>query len=144
MNPKSANSSPTNNPARCGHRFANGARCRLPVRDPDSLFCPRHAKLPQNHREPADLAASLTAGLSEFNSAVPINDFLSLLLLLLSQNRISPRRAAVLAYITNQLLRTLSAMEKEAENDDPKNIAPKIIWDIPRPERDQRDQPSCP
>ena len=144
MNAKSAKPSPVNDSVRCSQRFANGKRCRLPTADADSRFCPSHAKLPENQREPADLAATLTTGLGEFTSAAPINDFLSRLLLLLAQNRISPRRAAVLAYITNQLLRTLSAMEKEAEDDDPKNSAPTIIWDIPGPKHEQRDQPSCP
>jgi hypothetical protein len=65
-------------------------------------------------------------------------------LLLLAQNRISARRAAVLAYITNQLLRTLSAMEKETAAEDPKNAPVQIIWDLPCPPHEQRDQPSCP
>ena len=43
------------------------------------------------------------------------------------QNRISVPRAAVLAYITNQLLRTVSIMDKEN---------PQIICGMPRPERD--------
>ena len=142
MNAKSAKPSPVNDSVRCSQRFANGKRCRLPTADADSRFCPSHAKLPENQREPADLAATLTAGLGEFKSPAPINDFLSRLLLLLAQNRISPRRAAVLAYITNQLLRTLSAMDKEAENDDPKNAPVKVIWDLPAPAHEKRDDPS--
>ena len=51
----------------------------------------------------ADTPASLTGDLNEFPSAIPINDFLARLILLLAENKISPRRAAVLAYITNQL-----------------------------------------
>ena len=43
------------------------------------------------------LSAELIAGLTEFESAVPINDFLSRLLLLQAQERIPPRRAAVMA-----------------------------------------------
>jgi hypothetical protein len=100
-----------NNSARCTHRFANGRRCRLSAANLDSVFCPSHASLPENLREPA--AASLTADLKEFRSALPINDFLARLLLLLAENKISPRRAAVLAYITNQLLRTLPAIDRE-------------------------------
>jgi len=144
MNTKSANSSPANDSSRCEHRFAKGTRCRLPVLNPNTAFCHRHAKLLENSRATADLAANLTDGLGEFTSAAPINDFLSRLLLLLAQNRISPRRAAVLAYITNQLLRTLSAMEKEAEDDDPKNAGVKVIWDLPCPKHEQMDPTSCP
>ena len=144
MNAKAAKPSPLNDSSRCSQQFANGKRCRILINDPDSRFCPSHAKLAENCRETADLADTLTDGLAEFTSAAPINDFLSRLLLLLAQNRICPRRAAVLAYITNQLLRTLSAMEKEAEDHDPKNAPVKIIWDIPGPKREQGDQPSCP
>jgi len=139
MNPKSANSSLAGDSARCQHRFANSQSCRLPVSNLDSRFCPRHAKLPENQREPADLAVTLTTGLGELTSAASINDFLSRLLLLLAQNRISPRRAAVLAYITNQILRTVCAMEKAAEINHPKNAPVQIIWDIPGPARAQRD-----
>jgi hypothetical protein len=86
--------------SRCRHTYVNGRRCRLPLPDQDSAFCPRHAKLPENQINP-DNSANLTAGLTEFTSAEPVNEFLSRLLLLLGQNRISPRRASVLAYIAS-------------------------------------------
>ena len=124
-----------NSPAdasRCQHRFSNGTRCRLPVPAADARFCSRHAKLPQNRAAAADLADTLTAGLGEFHSAANINDFLSRLLLLVAQDRISPRRAAVLAYITNQLLRTVAALDRENE---PQHQHPTIIWDMPGPPR---------
>ena len=143
MNAKSAKSSRINDSSRCTQRFANGKRCRISAQ-PDSTFCPSHAKLSANRRQAADLSATLTGGLDEFTSPAAINDFLSRLLLLLAQNRISPRRAAVLAYITNQLLRTLSAMEKEAEDHGPKKTLVKVIWDLPGPKHEQGDQPSCP
>src|SRR5258708_7483915 len=94
-----------NNSFRCTHRFANGMRSRLLTLEAGSVFC-AHVNSVENQREPADTAAALTADLKEFRSAIPINDFLARLLLLLAENKISPRRAAVLAYITNQLLRT--------------------------------------
>jgi len=136
MTQQSTNSSFINNSARCTHRFANGKRCRLSASNVDSLYCPIHAKLPENQVEPADTAATLTADLKEFRSAIPINDFLARLLLLLAQQKISPRRAAVLAYITNQLLRTLPAIDRELKpNEDPDEPV-KFISDLPRPERD--------
>ena len=154
MNTKSANSSPANVSLRCQHRFARGSRCRLPASGRQvpadesfagnevSAFCHRHAKLLENQRATADLAATLTDGLAGFTSAAPINNFLSRLLLLLAQDRICARRAAVLAYITNQLLRTVSAMEQEAAAHDPKNAPVKIIWDIPRPAHEPKDPAS--
>jgi len=61
---------------------------------PELPFCAAHDRLPQNQPEPAEIASTLTSNLDDFTSAAQINDFLARLLLLL-------------AYITNQLLRTL-------------------------------------
>ncbi len=139
MNANSVNSSPTNDSSRCEHRFAKGARCRLPALGAHTVFCHRHAKLLENRCATADLTATLTDGLGQFKSPAAINDFLSRLLFLLAQDRISCRRAAVLAYITNQLLHTVSAMEQAVAK--PKNTPVRVIWDTPRPARENGDQP---
>lgn len=120
---------------RCNHKTPTGRRCRLNAISSASGLCPRHASLP-----PAsdDLSASFPAGLDEFMSAVQINAFLSQLALLLVQDRISPRRAAVLAYIHSLLLRTLPAVqiELDPEPDDPE---PRILFNLPRPDRSTSD-----
>jgi hypothetical protein len=111
-------------------------RCRL-IGFGSQPFCPKHTQVvtpPQLN--PAEIASTLTANLDDFTSAAQINDFLSRLLLLLAQDKISTRRAAVLAYITNQLLRTLPAIAKE-ENAEPA----QIIFDMPGPERENLPQP---
>jgi hypothetical protein len=136
MTQQTAKPSFINDSSRCTHRFANGKRCRLFASHLDSAFCPGHAGLPEDHRELADTAASLTADLREFRSAIPINDFLARLLLLLAENKISPRRVAVLAYITNQLLRTLPAIDRELNPTPGKREPVDFIFDAPRPERD--------
>jgi hypothetical protein len=135
MNPHFAKPSTINNSARCNHRFPNGMRCRL-FAFGSLPFCPKHtepAAMPPP--DPAEIASTLTANLDDFTSAAQINDFLSRLLLLLAQDKISTRRAAVLAYITNQLLRTLPAIAKE-ENSEPT----QIIFDMPGPDRDRPDR----
>jgi hypothetical protein len=132
MTPQFAKSSSMNDPARCNYRFPNGMRCRL-IGFGTQPFCPKHTQVaapPQP--DPAEIASTLTVNLDDFTSAAQINDFLARLLLLLAQDKISTRRAAVLAYITNQLLRTLPAIAKE-ENAEPT----KIIFDMPGPERDR-------
>ena len=124
MNPQSANSSSINSSARCSHRFPNGMRCRL-FASGSQPFCPKHTQptvLPPP--DPAEIASTLTANLDDFTSAAQINNFLSRLLLLLAQDKIATRRAAVLAYITNQLLRTLPAIAKE------ENAEPQVILDM--------------
>jgi hypothetical protein len=114
-------------------------RCRL-VGFGSQPFCPKHTQAaapPQP--DPTEIASTLTANLDDFTSAAQINDFLSRLLLLLAQDKISTRRAAVLAYITNQLLRTLPAIAKE-ENAEPT----QIIFDMPGPDRDRPPQDQNP
>lgn len=115
MTQSAANPSSTNAISRCTHRYANGRRCRISS-GPNPNFCRLHSNLPQNLPDPAQIAAILSADLDDFTSALQVNDFLSRLLLLLAQDKISTRRAAVLAYITNQIIRTLAVIAKE-END---------------------------
>ena len=129
--------------ARCQNRTPAGRRCHMPAANIDTPFCFQHARAHQKQKDAADLAASLTGQLTEFTSASDINQVLSNLLILLSQNRISPRRAAVLAYITNQLLRTLPAIQEELEAQSPEDAAaPVLIMDVPRPIRPQPGQPA--
>jgi len=133
MNQKHANSNSDNSSARCQHLFVNGTRCRLLVPNADSLFCPRHAKLPQHEQELSDLSSTLMADLTDFKSALPINEFLSRLLRYQTSGRVAPRRAAVMAYTCNLLLRTLPAIEHEVK---PQDDETRIIIDMPRPDRD--------
>ncbi len=141
MNKKTPNSCSTNDSPRCQHRTATGRRCRLRVLDASSQLCLRHAHLQQQKREVADLAPDLVGELVRFQSASDINQVLSKLLLLLSQDRISPRRAAVLAYINSLLLRTLPAIEQELHPKSNQHSAPPTyVIDIPGPPREQPHQ----
>jgi hypothetical protein len=83
-------------------------------------------------QEPPETALTLIADLKEFRSAIPINEFLARLLLLLAENKISARRAAVLAYITNQLLRTLPAIDRELNPTEDPDESTQLIFDAPR------------
>jgi hypothetical protein len=131
-----AKSSRINDASRCTQLFSNGKRCRLFAK-PDSTLCPKHAGT-----EAGELAATLTSGLDEFTSAAPINQFLSRLLLLLAQDRISPRRGAVMAYTANLLLRSVTVMEqKTAAAQDPKKRPVNIIWNLPRPPHEREGLP---
>jgi hypothetical protein len=132
MTQHTANSRFINNSARCIYLYPNGRRCRLYPTAVNPNFCPAHAPLPANQPDAAEIASTLTVNLDDFTSAAQINDFLSRLLLLLAQDKISTRRAAVLAYITNQLLRTLPAIAKEENSE-----GTTIIFDMPGPERDR-------
>jgi hypothetical protein len=105
-----------NDSARCRHFTADGRRCRLAVLDPRSHLCFRHSALlavsqPQNDSE--DLSAELLPELSQFSSGLDIHKFLARLLILIIKGRISPRRASVMAYVTNQLLHSHRAIARD-------------------------------
>jgi hypothetical protein len=121
-----------NQPERCLHRTKCGRRCRRPAAGPESRFCERHEGIDDADHKP-DLSLALTAGLQKLDSPAALSEFLSRLLLLLSQDRISPRRAAVLAYVTNQILRAVSAVERQAtKNEEGTHI--EYVIGIPRPQ----------
>jgi hypothetical protein len=95
---------------RCQYRYANGKRCRLSGSKPHSGFCSHHFSLSNpgasqhSYNDSEDLSADLLPELSQLSRAIDLRQFLVRLLALVTQGRISPRRAAVLSYITNQLI----------------------------------------
>jgi len=97
--------------------------------DSSTGLCFRHAGL-QFQPSDEDLSTAFGGLLTGLQSACGIHDFLSQLTVLLVQNRISTRRAAILAYLGQTLLRTLPAIQDELEPE------PQIIFDLPRPKRD--------
>ncbi len=135
MNEQSAKSNafkkPLTDPTRCQHSFPSGRRCRMPVSDLHTGLCAHHFR-ERLIREEADLSTALVGELKKFETAGEVNDVLSRLLILVSQDRVSPRRAAVMAYICNLLLRSVPK---------PENEPPEIIFDAPRPERSYPDEP---
>ena len=101
----------------CRHRVRTGAYCRLPVSDPKTGLCFRHASLRLQQVDSGDLSEELVCGIKEFDSAVDINHVLGELYKLLAANKISPRRGAVMAYTCSLLLRTLPAVDEELERE---------------------------
>ncbi len=97
---------------RCAHRSSGGRRCRLSVSDPRSVFCPQH-RSEQLEEEAADHFSYLSRNFQYFQTAQGINYSLMNLYQLLAQNRISPRRAAVLSHICGLLLRTLPQIDAD-------------------------------
>jgi hypothetical protein len=75
-----------------------------------------------------ELSAELLTELSEFDTATPINKYLERLPVLATRGRVTPRCATVLAYLTNPLLHSIHALDRED--------AAEIIFDLPRPKRD--------
>lgn len=97
---------------RCTHRSSSGRQCRLAVSDAQSGLCPHHYA-EQKEKERADVSDILFKFSQGFQTAQGINHSLRNLYWLAAQNRISTRRAAVLAYIGSLLLRTLPAIDAD-------------------------------
>ena len=114
---------------RCTHRFPNGKRCRNSASDSHFGLCLNQ----QMPNDSADLSAELLPELSEFSAGTDIRQFLARLLTLVVKGRVSPRRASVLAYITNQLLHSHRSIILETT---PAKEETRIINDLPRPQRD--------
>jgi hypothetical protein len=96
----------------CRHIYDSGRRCHFPVL-PSANFCLRHveSQLKANLKE--DLTSQFGPNPLNFRSASEINDFLCSVARLTIEDRISVRRASVLAYIASLELRTLPAIDHE-------------------------------
>jgi|ERR1700687_460951 len=105
----------------------------MAISDSDSGLCSKRAALLQKDLDQADLAASLIGDIQEFRSAADINHSLDELYKLQARNKITPRRAAVMAYTANLLLRTLPAIALETNRQGEEQ---RWILDLPRPDRD--------
>ncbi len=97
---------------------ANG-RCRLPVQDPATGLCFKHAapetSAANSAADRADLSADLFGEVAPtFQSAEEINATLAHLVVLVAQGRISSRRAAVITYALSLILRGVLVIDKKA------------------------------
>src|SRR5690242_14742556 len=105
------NKNANKNDDRCRHYTVAGRRCRHTVLDRASGLCFRH--MSRSFQPSDEDLSSAFVGLSGFQSAVEIHSFLAQLTVLLVQNRVSTRRAAILAYLGQMLLRALQAADEE-------------------------------
>lgn len=125
-------------PARCQHRFANGKRCRQSASESHAGLCEHHFRLSDpaiallsSPSDSVDLSSDLFPEPTDFLYGEDVQKFLARLVLQVARGRISPRRAAVLGFLTNQLLHSHRAIDKESENE-----TEQIIFDLPRPRTD--------
>ncbi len=88
------------------------------------------------------LALELVGKEYDFTSATQINGVLSRLLVFLAQDRISPRRGAVIAFVASLLLRTLPAINLQLHPKPDKNEPVEYVWDIPEPDDNSNAQPT--
>jgi hypothetical protein len=114
MKAKSANTNSLDDSTRCQHRTPSGRRCKLPVEASGRLLCYTHA-VELKKSDVLNLKTALLTDYQGFQTAQGIDSSLRNLYILLANNDISPRRAAVLAYISSLQLRTLPAIDADLE-----------------------------
>lgn len=130
MTHKSVSLSPE---SRCRFRTTAGRRCRSAIHDYRMGLCQKHADLPPTVAPPpANFLQRLTTDCDEFTTAMGIHNSLHELYKLLAADLITARRAAVLAYIANLLLRTIPIVHSEL---DPASSDEHVRVDVefPRP-----------
>ncbi len=99
---------------RCQFQFSDGRCCRM-LRSPlHSSFCAFHARqelqLVESQRLGDEISVSLNG---DFLTATDINHVLGKLFTAVAQDRIPPRKAAILTYLGQVLLSSVSHVKKE-------------------------------
>jgi hypothetical protein len=99
----------------CTFTFANGKCCGMPAHPKHNGLCLDHATIHRrtSHRED-DLRNELASPAGDFITQIDINHVLGKLFEALAANRVSPRRAATLAYIGHLLLQSQKNARQEA------------------------------
>jgi hypothetical protein len=112
----------------CTFQFANGKLCGMPKHNG---LCLNHATIHRrtSHRED-DLSADLATFTGEFITSTDINQSLGQLYHALAANRVSPKRAAILAYIGGLLLQSRSGVEPEAARAGASHNWDKMLHDL--------------
>jgi hypothetical protein len=99
----------------CTFKFANGKFCTMPAHPSYEGLCLNHATIHRRtfHRED-DLVKELASPAGDFITQIDINHVLGKLFEALAANRVSPKRAATLAYIGHLLLLSQKGAKSEA------------------------------
>jgi hypothetical protein len=101
----------------CTFKFANGKFCTMPAHPNYDGLCLNHATIHRRtfHRED-DLVKELASPAGDFITQIDINHVLGKLFDALAANRVSPKRAATLAYIGHLLMQSQNGARYEANN----------------------------
>ena len=108
-------------PTRCTQTTADGRRCRMPRVNSHVSLCGTHLEAQQRRlrREPTRQAQDILGGVTDLRSATAVNHVLGNLSGMLTDGRIDFRKAAVLAYLCQLLLQSISMANQERWDDDP-------------------------
>ncbi|HKM90282.1 MAG TPA: hypothetical protein VJX29_06685 [Candidatus Acidoferrales bacterium] len=108
-------------PTRCTQTTADGRRCRMPRVNSHVTLCGTHLEAQQRRlrKEPVRHAQDAMHGVTDLRSATAVNHVLGNLSGMLTDGRIDFRKAAVLAYLCQLLLQSISMANQERWDDDP-------------------------
>ncbi len=100
---------------RCLYSTSDTRRCTMLRAASHPSLCPFHASQERQLLEPDRIGAELATLSGEFKTASDVNRALGKLFAVLAQNRIPARNAAVLAYIGQLLLQSVSTVKHEIQ-----------------------------
>ena len=132
--------------ALCQHLDARGHRCRMLSASDGGELCAHHAQRLSRSTPANDvLTAELLSSIEDFSTAASVNQFLGNLTKQLVRKRIQRRDAIALAYLSQLLLNSLSAMSREeAQTEREEAQRPlEIIWDNFPQRRVEAPQPAA-
>ena len=99
----------------CKHISPAGRRCHM-LSIGDSGLCTVHLRRSQAFPDSEAVAAELLGAVKDFSSAAQVNLFLGNLVKQMARKRIARRDAIALAYISQLLLNSLSAMNPQGSS----------------------------
>ncbi|MGB6430007.1 MAG: hypothetical protein WBF06_05445 [Candidatus Acidiferrales bacterium] len=104
--------------ARCKFKFADARSCGIPRWKGHASYCLFHARQEQQLLDADRVGTELASLSGEFRTTTDLNHALGKLFAAVAQNRIPPRNAAVIAYIGQLLMQSLSGVEREIKHAD--------------------------
>jgi hypothetical protein len=109
----------------CQHINGKGHRCHMFTSDPNSTLCAHHTRKQIKARRLQNEATAneLLGDIQDFSTADSVNVFLGNLVKQLAHKRIARRDAVALAYISQLLLNSLSALSREQSSQNDLNPA---------------------
>jgi len=104
----------------CQHIGGKGGRCQMFIADPNSTLCAHHVRKQMKTRRLQNEAAAneLLDNVGDLTSARCVNAFLGNLVKQLTHKRITRRDAVAFAYISQLLLNSVSALDRERESEE--------------------------
>jgi hypothetical protein len=130
----------------CTYRSSDGRRCRMIRSKEHAEFCAHHAQqelraLERSVAQP--LAREILGDLTDMRSGAAVNHAMANLFILSADGRVSSSRTASLAYLSQLLLQSLSAMKQDWRGDKPPSIkqalAAELIETLPSADEEESD-----